>query len=225
MTGIGDEMRVACADDWRKAHQEHPFVVAMGDGSLSLERFQYFMRQDYLFLVDYARVLAIAAAKSPSLDSMGHWAALLDETLNSEMELHRGFCADFGITVGELESTEAMPATVAYTDHLLRSAYDGDIAELSAALLPCQWGYDEIGRTLAANLQAPGGSFHARWVAGYNDPAYQEMTVWLRDFVDELGRSATEGQRARMLSAFRASTRYEYLFWDAAWNLEEWPAG
>ena len=30
----------------------HPFVLAIADGSLSLGRFRFFMRQDYLFLVD-----------------------------------------------------------------------------------------------------------------------------------------------------------------------------
>ena len=134
--GLSDDLRSACADDWRKAHETHPFVLAMGDGSLSLERFQHFMRQDYLFLIDYARAIAIAAAKSRGLDVMAHWASLLDETLNSEMALHRGFCAEFGITAEELERTEPMPATVAYTDHLLRTAYGGGIEEIAAAMLP-----------------------------------------------------------------------------------------
>lgn len=222
MTRFSDQLRDACAEDWRKAHEQHPFVVAMGDATLSLERFQYFMRQDYLFLIDYARVLAIAAAKSPDLSSMGHWASLLDETLNSEMELHRGFCADFGISVTELEATEPMPATVAYTDHLARTAFEGEIHELAAALLPCQWGYDEVGQQLAPVLQRSPDSFHARWVAGYNDPAYRRLTGWLRGFVDQLGQSSTEHQRQRMLTTFRASTRYEYLFWDAAWKLQGW---
>ena len=225
MTGLSEELRAACSDEWRRAHHEHPFVIAMGDGTLTLERFQYFMRQDYLFLIDYARVLAIAAAKSPGLESMGHWAVLLDETLNSEMELHRGFCVEFGISVDELESTRAMPATAAYTDHLMRTAYEGDVYELSAALLPCQWGYDEIAQNLAAGLKAPEGSFHARWIAGYNDPAYRELTAWLRGFVDTLGESATTVQRAKMQGAFRTSTHYEYLFWEAAWILQDWPGG
>ena len=220
--GLSEELRLACADDWRKAHEEHPFIAAMGDGTLSLERFQHFMRQDYLFLIDYTRVLAIASAKSADLASMGHWAGLLDETLNSEMDLHRGFCAEFGITPEELERTEALPETVAYTDHLLRTAYGGDIQEIAAALLPCQWGYDEVGRKLERELTAPDGSFHARWVAGYAAPEYREMTAWLKEFVDRMGESVTGDQRSRMTQAFQASTRYEYLFWDAAWNLQGW---
>ena len=193
-------------------------MQAMGDGSLSLERFSYFMRQDYLFLVDYCRVLAIASAKSLDPGSMGHFAALLDATLNSEMELHRGFCSDLGITEAELGETVAGPATVAYTDHLVRTAYDGSIEELAAALLPCQWGYDEVGRLLEHRARPDPESFHSRWVAGYCDPGYRELTGWLRGFVDEVGAAAPADVQRRMRAVFRASTRYEYLFWDAAWR-------
>jgi thiaminase/transcriptional activator TenA len=139
----------------------------MGDGSLSLERFSLYMRQDYLFLIDYCRVLALASAKSPDLASMGHFAALLDETLNSEMELHRGFCAEFGVSAGELEATVAGAATVGYTEHLVRVAYEGSIGEIAAALLPCQWGYDEVARLLDGRDRPDADSFHSRWVAGY----------------------------------------------------------
>ncbi len=220
---FSDHLRQSCADDWRKAHETHPFVIAMGDGTLSLERFSYFMRQDYLFLIDYCRVVSLACAKSPDLESMGWWAKLLDETLNSEMDLHRGFCADFGISAADLEATEPGPATVAYTTHLLRTAYEDTIGLIATALLPCQWGYDEIGQQLGASLSAPPESFHARWVAGYNVPEYREMTAWLRDFVDRLGNEASEAERARMETVFLASTRYEYLFWEAAWRLQDWP--
>ena len=213
-----NELKTACEADWRRAHEEHPFVQAMGDGSLSLERFSFYMRQDYLFLIDYCRVLALASAKSTDLASMGHFASLLDETLNSEMALHRGFCADFGISEAELESTVAAPATIAYTDHLVRTAYEGSIGELAAALLPCQWGYDEVARMLEHREHPDAGSFHSRWVAGYCDPEYREMTGWLREFVDELGGSASSEEQARMQAVFAASTRYEGMVWDAAWG-------
>ncbi|MCH2516218.1 MAG: thiaminase II [Dehalococcoidia bacterium] len=216
-TRYSELLRASCEDDWRRAHEEHRFVQAMGDGSLSLERFSYYMQQDFLFLIDYCRVLAIASAKSPDLASMGRFAALLDETLNSEMDLHRVFCLDVGISEAELEATFAGSATTAYTDHLLRTAYDGTIEELAAALLPCQWGYDEVGRLLEFVNRPDPDSFHSRWVAGYCDPEYRKLTDWLRGFVDEVGAAATVEVRGRMAAAFRASTRYEYMFWEAAW--------
>jgi thiaminase/transcriptional activator TenA len=76
---------------------------------------------------------------------------------------------------------------------------------------------------LSKRLKAPAGSFHAKWVAGYTAPEYRALTSWLRSFVDGMEESVSEEQRARMLRAFRASTRYEYLFWDAAWRLRGWP--
>jgi len=219
------DLRARYADEWRRAHEEHPFVLAMGDGSLSLERFQFFMRQDYLYLTGFCRVLGLAAAKSPDLESMGRWAKLLDETLNSEMALHRSFCADFGISEQDLEETAPAPATIAYTRHLLETAQEGGIEEIAASLLPCQWGYDEIGRRLAAQSTALADSFHARWIAGYNAPEYREVTTWLRRFVDRLGSAATPQMRRRMAEVFRAGLLHELSFWEAAWNLGVEAAG
>jgi thiaminase/transcriptional activator TenA len=210
-----DELRARFDSEWRATHHDHPFVVGIGDGTLPLDRFRFFMQQDYLFLVDYSRAIAIASAKSPDLDSMGHWAKLLDETLNSEMSLHRSFCVDFGITEEELAATTPTPATLSYTKHLVDTAYAYGIAEIAAALLPCQWGYDDAGQCLAVNLTAPEGSLHARWVAGYNDPEYREITAWLRGFTDDLASEASDEVRDRMATLFKESLHQEYLFWEA----------
>ena len=112
-------------------------------------------------------------------------------------------------------------ATLAYTDHLVRTAYDGPIEELAAALLPCQWGYDEVGRLLEHRVRPDANSFHSRWVAGYCDPEYRRLTEWLRGFVDEMGEAAPVDAQERMRTAFRASTRYEYLFWGAEGTFSE----
>jgi thiaminase/transcriptional activator TenA len=209
-------MREAVREEWDRAHVDHPTVRGIGDGTLSPERFRFYMAQDYLFLIDYCRVVALAAAKSPDPESMGRWAALLDETLNSEMGLHRSFCADFGISPAELEATAPSPATLAYTSHLLRVADGGSVAEIAAALLPCQWGYDEIGRALASGA-APEGSLHRRWIEGYNAPEYQAVTEWLRGFVDRLAADADDEMRDRMQELFAEGVRQEFAFWQAAW--------
>ena len=138
-------------------HHDHPFVKGIGDGTLLLDRFRFFMQQDYLFLIDYSRAVAIACAKSPDLDSMGHWAKLLDETLNSEMALHRSFCADFGITEEELAATQPSPATISYTKHLLDTAYSEGIAGIAAAMLPCQWGYGRCRSATGGESDRCGG--------------------------------------------------------------------
>ena len=218
---FSEQMRSTVLSEWDRAHREHPTVQSIGDGSLSLERFRYYMSQDYLFLIDYSRVVAMAAAKSSDLESMGKWASLLDETLNSEMELHRSFCADFGISREELEATRPSATTLAYTGFLLRTAREGSVEEIASAMLPCQWGYDQIGEELGLTGTAPPGSMHRRWIDGYNDPAYRALTVWLRGFTDDLADSASEERRTQMQSLFAEGVEHEHAFWQAAWDMQE----
>ena len=67
---------------------EHPFVTGIGDGTLSQHRFEFYLKQDYVYLVDFSRVFALAAAKAWTLPDMGTFATLLNVTQNTEMEGH-----------------------------------------------------------------------------------------------------------------------------------------
>lgn len=215
------ELRHRAADLWA-AELAHPFVRGIGDGSLALDRFRYYVCQDYVFLIEYSRVLALAAARADDLETMGRWADLLHATLNVEMNLHRGYCARLGIPAAELEATTASPTTHAYTRHLLAVAWSGTLAELVAALLPCQWGYAEIGQALAAR-GVPEQPFYAEWIAMYANEEFAALARWARDLLDRLAEQASPAERARLTEIFLTSSRYEYLFWDAAHELQEWP--
>ena len=207
----------------RRAILEHPFVRGIGQGDLDVARFKHYVAQDYVYLVDYARVLALGAARAPELEVMSWFAGLLDETLNTEMELHRGYCARFGVSRQDLEATRPAPTTVAYTSYLLRVASQGSFGELAASLLPCQWGYWEIGEHLAgrgAPTQAP---LYAEWVGMYSSPEFRDLALHLRALTDTLGSVASPAERAAMETAYVTSLRLEYRFWDMAWNLERWP--
>ena len=217
-----DDIR-ARADKLQQAILGHPFVTGIGDGTLDVERFKHFIRQDYLYLIEYSRVLAMASARAPSLEPMGRFAELLNETLNTEMSLHRGYCARFGITEAELEATQPAPTMQAYTDFLVRTAYDGSFGELVSALLPCMWGYCEIGLTLDERGKPANQPLYAEWIDMYSTPEFKALADWLRGLVDRLAESASPEERQRMEAAYVTSTRYEYAFWDMAYRLEEWP--
>ena len=208
----------------RRAVLEHPFVQGIGQGDLDVERFKFYVAQDYVYLIDYARALALGAARAPQLEVMSWFAGLLDETLNTEMELHRGYCARFGISREELEATKAAPTTVAYTGYLLRVASQGSFSELAASLLPCQWGYWEIGEHLA-RLGAPAHApLYAEWVGMYSADEFRDLALHLRALTDALGNVASPAEQAAMEAAYVTSLRLERQFWDMAWNLETWPA-
>ncbi len=207
----------------RNAILQHPFVLGIGRGDLDLARFRHYVTQDYVYLVDYSRVLARGAARAPELESMSWFAGLLDETLNTEMELHRGYCARFGITSEELEATRPAPTTVAYTSYLLRVASQGSFGELAASLLPCQWGYWEIGEHLARRGAPSHAPLYAEWVAMYSSDEFRDLALHLRSLTDAIGSVASPAEQAAMETAYLTSLRLERQFWDMSWNLEAWP--
>jgi thiaminase (transcriptional activator TenA) len=206
---------------WEAQHQ-HPFVRGIGDGTLSLERFKFWLRQDYVFLIEYARLLALAAARSPDLETMIRFATLLKVTVETEMNLHRAYAAEFGISREELERELPAPTTRGYSDFLLRVAASGDFAELAAALLPCMWAFSEIGQRLAAQL-APSGQLYAKWIAMYSSREFAELAQWCCDLLDSLAAGLPERDLQKLEAAFLTSSRYEWQFWEMAWKMEGWP--
>ena len=213
---FSDELRQAAAPIWAAQH-EHPFVRGIGDGTLATSKFRHYVRQDYLFLIDYARLLALGCARARRLDEMTHFAELAQAVLTSEMELHRSYANEWGVSTAELEAERPTPTTRAYTDFLLRTAALGDYAELVAALLPCMWGYRDVA-TLLAEQGRPDNELYARWIEMYASAEFGALTDWCRDLADV---AAEDGDRARMMRAFVDSSQHELAFWDASWREEQ----
>jgi thiaminase/transcriptional activator TenA len=203
------------------AQLEHPFVKQLGDGTLEIERFKRWVQQDYRYLKEFARIFAWAAAKADRLEAMGWYAGVLDLTLNTEMGLHRAYAERFGITPEELEATEMWPTTRAYTDFLVRTSADGDMADLLAALLPCAWGYVYIARKLV-QAPRPADQRYADWIAQYASDEFAEAVEWLQRELDRAAANATEEKCARLTELFVLSSRYEWQFWEMCWSGEAW---
>lgn len=218
---FSDELRRAAEPIW-EAQLEHPFVRGIGDGTLAAEKFRHFIRQDYLFLIEYARLLSLACARAPGLESMTRFAELAHAVLRTEMELHRAFASEWGIDAAELEAERMAPTTRAYTDFLLKTAALGDFAELVAALLPCMWGYSEVGRRLAERGR-PAEERYARWIEMYAGDEFAELAEWCRELTDRAAAETAGEGRERMRAAFLASSRYELAFWEMAWREEPPP--
>jgi thiaminase/transcriptional activator TenA len=210
------------ADPVWQAQHDHPFVRGIGDGTLPLEQFQFWIRQDFLFLIEYCRLFGLAAARAPDLATLTYFADLLHSTARTEMDLHRSYAAKFGISAEDLEREEMAPATRAYTDFLVRIAATGDFAELVAALLPCMWGFSEIGQRLAETSR-PADNRYAAWIEMYASADFAELATWCRALLDRVVRDAGAETRRRMEEAFVTSSRYELAFWEAARTEERWP--
>jgi thiaminase/transcriptional activator TenA len=154
---------------------------------------------------------------------MSWFASLLNETLNTEMELHRSYASQFGISREALEAVRPSPTTHAYTRHLLTAAYAEGFGGVAAALVPCQWGYCEIGQMLAQRGRPEQQPLYCQWIDMYASSEFVALADRLREVVDAVGDELGPGELARVEEVFLTSARYEYMFWDAAWRREEWP--
>lgn len=200
----------------REAIGAHPFVRALGDGTLDREIFLGYLAQDAAYLGQYARVLAGLASLSDDPAELVFWAEGARESIEVEQDLHRSH-------VGDDAATEPSPTCRAYTSYLLSLLATGGYAEAAAGVLPCYWVYKDVGdelRTLAGPLD---DHPYADWIALYSDPAFAEQVQRARGIVDRLGASADDAAAGRMVSAFVTASRYEWMFWDAAWRRETWP--
>ena len=206
---------------WRQNHN-HPFVQGMGDGTLEKEKFRFYMIQDYLYLIDYAKLFAIGAMKATDLQTMGKFAALLDSTLNEEMSLHREDAKKFEISEKELEKAQPSPTTLAYTHYMLHVGQSGTLAELVAALLPCMWSYWEIGKELS---EKPGANneFYREWIEMYSSEEFGELATWCINLFDALTEDKSEAELEKLEEIFLNTTRFEYMFWDMAYSEAMWP--
>jgi thiaminase/transcriptional activator TenA len=202
---------------------KHPFVRGLGDGTLPIDRFRFYLVQDYLFLIEYCRVFALATAKARDLQTIGVFTRLLDETLNTEMQLHRDYCQRLGIAATDLEATAPAPITHAYTRHLLTVAYSGSIADILATVLPCQLGHAEIGTALACEGRGGANSNYAEWISTYSSQEFIAGAKKLGCLLDDLTVGWPPRELAHLETLFLTSSRYEYLFWEMAWTQSSWP--
>lgn len=222
MSSFSIDLRAHAEAVWEQQHA-HPFVTGIADGTLPEEAFRFYVRQDYLFLIDYGRLLALGAVRAPRLEWMRRFAGLSQAILETEMDLHRAYAAAWGIGPDELEAEQAAPVTSGYADFLLRTAALGDFAELAAALLPCMWGYAEIGERLAQSPR-PDHPLYAEWIDTYAGEDFQQLATWSRELVDAAAAELQRPGHDRMRRAFLASSRHELAFWESAWRNRRPPA-
>ena len=201
----------------------HPFLVEMGDGRLPLNKFRFYVRQDYSYLIDFARCLGLAAAKAEDKETMSTLASFLNSSLTIEVAMLERLAKRLNISLDQLRGTEQAPTTKAYTRHLLCVAHSGTIGEIMAAMLPCMWTYQEVGERIGGNPSLNKLPIYKEWCATYRSQNYIDLVDWYRNLTDRSAAESGNPVRERMRSYFNLSSRYEYMFWDMAYRKETWP--
>lgn len=196
----------------------HDFVRQLGAGTLPRPAFEHFLRQDYLFLIHFARAYALAGAKAGSLADLRAAAQSVTNIVDVEMPLHVAYCRDWGISEADMEAEPEAMETIAYTRFVLDRGHSGDKLDLEIALAPCVVGYAEaVARLLADPATNHAGNPYAAWMDAYAGDAYRGWVSGCISKLDALGGAkGAEARYPELLATFRAATMLETAFWDMA---------
>lgn len=222
MATFSDELWDAASGIY-DAIRAHPFLTGLTDGTLAHDAFAHFVVQDAHYLRGYARALAVLAAKAPTEDDTMLFSAHAGGAIAAEQDMHAQL-SDVLRSSGALGTTTDVPVaptTVAYTSYLLATCHTGSFAEGLGAVLPCYWIYARVGAALLEGSSPD--PLYARWMAMYGGDEYQAVVDAAIAVADRVGPELGAVERARAREHFVTTSRYEWMFWDAAWRRESWP--
>ena len=213
---FSEQLRLEAEPIWEEIFR-NPFLREISDASLPLEKFRYYLNQDYLYLEGFARSVALALAKAPDSDSL---ESLAHRVLTPvERPLHHRLMDEAGLSMEELQSASPSPTNLAYINHMVRTASGEGLGATAAALLPCPWTYHLLGE----RLNTPDHSVYSLWTSFYTEGGLEASVAAWRSYVDAEAAEAGPRGRESMRRAFITSSRYEWMFWRMAYEMEGWP--
>lgn len=201
------------------SYYEHPFVKGIGTGELEKEKFKFYMIQDYIYLLDYARVFALGVVKSKDEETMRKFSALEYGILNGEMEVHKHYCKELGITPNQIKNAKISMANLSYTNYMLWVGQSQGVLELLVTILACSWSYELIGKELSSRYDIE-GNLYSKWVQSYASQEYHELSQDIIDMVDNMGKNCTQAEFENLKEIFINCSRHEYMFWDMSHGMK-----
>ena len=195
----------------------HPFIRELMSGTLKQPTFLFYLQQDALYLAEYGRILSGIASKLPQQHQIDVFLGFAKDTLIVEQQLHHSYLQ----FIEDCDEIKPSPTCLLYTSYLAKqfSRYSPAIAV--AAVLPCFWIYKDVGDYILQQQKQHDNPYQD-WINTYSSDAFAEAVSKAIAIADELANESTE-QQSLMTDAFLTATKLEYLFWDSAYRLEQWP--
>ena len=222
---LTDELRAKYRDQW-EAMVTHPFVIEMGDGSLDIAKFRRYFRQDYVFCADLVKLTSIAIAKAaPDYAAGKVLNGFLSNFLSAENDLFLNGFQELGVTAAEYRDTAANPVTQAFGDFMVRTALEGDLDDIIALFYVTEGTYLDWATRLINGGANPGNPVYQGWIDIHSPAVLDEVVAWFAVRLDDAGARADAAKRARLERIFLTTLRYEYRFWEACYDGQEWDDG
>lgn len=207
-------------DVWR-ACLTHPFLQELADGSLPMEKFQRYIIQDSLYLMEYAKVFAIGILKAKTLAEIQTYYSLLQFVNESEDATRLAYLRQWGITQPEVEATPVLPENAAYTTFMKEAAQEGGMPEIMMAVLPCMFSYYWLAKQLTGDHpKALDGPFAPFWRDYSSDSYYEACRRWA-EITEEACHGLSAAEQKRLSGIFRESSMHELHFWEMSYQQDD----
>jgi thiaminase/transcriptional activator TenA len=205
------KLKNSCNKEWSE-YTDHKFLSNLVNNKLPDKNFKKYLVQDYIFLQQFLKILALSVYKSNSFEEINRSVNFI-KGIDQEIKLHVSFCKKWKIPLKSLSNIKVERANSAYTDHVLNVGKNGNNLDIFSSLSPCIIGYGEIGFKLS-KIKNWKKSKYSSWIKMYSSKEYQQVAKDNINYLDILFKNNKNKNLNKLKSNFKKSTILERNFWE-----------
>ncbi|SFJ60580.1 thiaminase II [Olleya namhaensis] len=199
-----------------EAIKQQPFIKQLMDGTLPQSVFEFYINQDALYLAEYKKNLATIGVKCSDSNETQFFLDAATGIIAVENALHHVFMKS--VTFNNVPS----PTCELYTSYLTRIINNQTLEEGLAAILPCFTIYKAIGDYILEHQTNKQNNPYQDWINTYGGAAFEASVNQAIAIVNKYAESANKDVLHKMEVTFTKASKLEWLFWDSAYNKEQW---
>ena len=204
------KLKKSCKKEWSE-YTNHKFLIDLVNNELPNKNFKKYLLQDYIFLQQFLKILALSVYKSTSFEEINRSVNFI-KGIDHEIKLHINYCKKWKIPLKSLNNIKVEKANSSYTDHVLNIGKSGNNFDIFSCLSPCIIGYGEIAYNLTKNKNWK-KSKYSSWIKMYASREYQQVAKDNINYLDHLLKKNQNIDKTKIIKNFKKSTILERNFW------------
>ncbi|MGH2326879.1 TenA family protein [Campylobacter taeniopygiae] len=199
----------------------HNFIKQLENETLSKEQFLFYLKQDYIYLINYSKCYARLALNANTVEELRFAIKFQNYTLEGELELHKSIL-ELGINASHFNEKDESLINIAYSRYILSVGENGDFLDMLIALSACAIGYGYIGNKICKNISKEKLQNHLykEWILTYSSQEFQATVKEFEDFVNSYSDQISEEKFKKLNSIFRNVVRLEIAFWEHSLKMQ-----
>jgi len=213
---ISERLRMDADTIWKQI-LNHQFVLELYKGVLPVEKFRFYVLQDYNYLITSMKNFSVLSSKAGSVEAMKEMLEIAHLEATSEFENYEKLLRNLGYTIEDAIRSEPTQTNISYGSFLLATSSLKTFWEGLAATLPCFWTYAEIAEFHKDKLNECKNSLYFEWASVYFTESYQKLVNKMKGLLDNANI-----EYEKLKGPFIIASKYEYMYWSMAYNMGKW---